>query len=41
MECEEVRLLEEWTAHWRDLVEFEFVLVRRSKETVELLTPEL
>jgi hypothetical protein len=41
MECEEVRLLEEWAAHWRDLVEFEFVPVRRTKETVELLAPEL
>jgi hypothetical protein len=41
MECKEVHLLEEWAAHWRDLVEFEFVPVRRSKETFELLAPEL
>jgi hypothetical protein len=33
--------LEEWAAYWRDLVEFEFVPVRRSKETVDLLAPEL
>ena len=41
MECEDVRLLEQWAAHWQDLVEFEFVPVRRSKEAVELITPEL
>lgn len=41
MECEDVRLLEQWAVHWRDLVEFEFVPVRRSKEVVELITPEL
>jgi len=31
MECEDTRLLEEWAAQWRDLVDFEFVPVRRSK----------
>jgi hypothetical protein len=41
MECGDARLLEEWAAHWRDLVEFEFVPVRRSKEAVEIITPEL
>ena len=41
MECEDVRLLEKWADHWRDLVEFEFVPVRRSKEAVEFITPEL
>lgn len=41
MECENARLLEEWAAQWRDLVEFEFVPVRRSKEAVEFLGPEL
>ncbi len=41
MECGDVRLLEEWAAHWRDLVNFEFVPVRGSKEAVELITPEL
>jgi hypothetical protein len=30
MECEDTRLLEEWAAQWRDLVDFEFVPVRRS-----------
>ena len=32
MECGDVRLLEQWADRWRDLVEFEFVPVRRSKE---------
>ena len=41
MECEDSRLLEQWSAHWRDLVDFEFVPVRRSKEAAELIAPEL
>ena len=41
MECDDARLLEEWAGHWRDLVEFEFVPVRRSKEAVEIITPQL
>ena len=41
MECEEPRLLEEWAAHWRDLVDFEFVPVRTSKQAVELIAPNL
>ena len=41
MECGEARLLEEWAEHWRDLAEFEFVPVRRSKEALEIITPEL
>ncbi len=41
MECEDARLLEQWAAHWQDLVDFEFVPVRLSKEVVEIITPEL
>jgi hypothetical protein len=41
MECTEGRLLEEWAAHWRDLVDLEFAPVRRSKEAVEIIAPEL
>ena len=41
MECESVRLLEEWAAHWRDLVDFEFVPVRSSKEAAEAVAAEL
>ena len=41
MECEDARFLEEWADHWRDFFEFEFVPVRRSKEAIDLITPEL
>jgi hypothetical protein len=41
MECNDARLLEQWAGYWRDLVEFEFIPVRHSKEAVELITPEL
>ena len=40
MECENARLLDEWAAHWRDLVEFEFVPVRSSKEAAEAVAAE-
>ena len=32
MECDDVRLFEEWTARWNDLVEFEIVAVHTSKQ---------
>jgi hypothetical protein len=41
MECDDAKLLDQWAARWRDLVDFEFVPVRRSKEAVEIITPEL
>ena len=41
MECEDVRLLEQWADRWQDLVDVEFVPVRRSKEAVEIIAPEL
>jgi hypothetical protein len=41
MECDDAQLLEQWATHWQDLVEFEFVPVLRSKEAVELITPQL
>ena len=41
MECDDARLLEEWADRWRDLVEFEFVPVRRSKEAAELIAAGL
>jgi len=37
MACDDARLLEEWAGHWRDLVDFEFVPVRPSREAVELI----
>ena len=39
MECDDVRLLQQWAAHWRDLVSFEFVPVVTGKETAEGLLP--
>lgn len=41
MECEDAKHLEEWADHWRDLVDFEFVPVRRSKDAAELIAPVL
>jgi Protein of unknown function (DUF3303) len=41
MECNDVKLLEEWASHWKDLVGFEFIPVRRSKEALEIITPQL
>jgi len=41
MECDDARLLEQWAANWRDLVEFEFVPVRRSKEAADVMALEL
>ena len=41
MECQDVQLLNQWATHWQDLVDFEFVPVRRSQEAVAILTPGL
>lgn len=41
MECDDPQLLEQWASHWRDLMEFEFVPVKPSKEVVELITASL
>ncbi len=41
MECDDVLLLQQWATHWQDLVDFAFVPVLRSKEAVEIITPEL
>jgi hypothetical protein len=40
MECQDVRLLDQWATHWQDLVDFEFIPVRRSQEAAAILTPE-
>ncbi len=39
MECDDLRLLQQWATHWRDLVEFEFVPVVSGKATAEALMP--
>ena len=41
MECDDVRLLQVWAAHWRDLVEFEFVPVAPGKDTAAAFAPLL
>jgi hypothetical protein len=41
MECVDPAILQEWAAHWQDLVDFEFVPVHRSKEAVEIISPSL
>ena len=41
MECQDVQLLKQWATHWQDLVDFEFVPVRRSQEALTIITPEL
>lgn len=41
MECDDERLLDEWAKHWRDLVDFEFIPVRPSKEAAALIAPQL
>lgn len=41
MECDDVRLLQEWVAQWVDLTEFEIVPVTRGRETAAQLAPLL
>lgn len=38
MECDDPELFQQWTAHWKDLVEFEIVPVVTSKEAREKFT---
>ncbi len=41
MECDDLRLLQQWVLQWQDLGEFEIVPVVPSKETMETITPLL
>jgi hypothetical protein len=41
MECDDPRLLEQWTANWQDLVEFEIVPVVTSRQAAETIAPLL
>lgn len=41
MECDDPELLEQWTRHWEDLVEFEIVGVVTSPEALAMITPRL
>jgi hypothetical protein len=38
MECEDLRLMQEWVLHWRGLGTFEIVPVVTSKETRETVS---
>jgi Protein of unknown function (DUF3303) len=41
MECEDPQLLSEWTARWKDLVEFDVIPVMTSAEAVAAMAPRL
>jgi hypothetical protein len=41
MECEDPRLLAEWTARWEDLVEFEVTPVMTSAEALDAVAARL
>jgi Protein of unknown function (DUF3303) len=41
MECDDPALLDEWIAHWDDLVDFEIVPVNTSKEAAAALKSRL
>jgi hypothetical protein len=41
MECDDVRLLQQWVAAWSDLIEFEIVPVVPSAETRQAIEPLL
>jgi len=40
MECDDLRLFQQWVVHWQDLAEFEIVPVVGSKDVVETITPD-
>ena len=40
MECDDLQLLQEWTNHWQDLVDFEIVPVVTSKDAAEAITAQ-
>ena len=41
MECDDVRLFQQWITQWSDLAEFEIVPVVSGKDTAEAITPLL
>ncbi len=41
MECDDLRLFQQWVLQWQDLGEFEIVPVVPSKETKEAIAPML
>jgi hypothetical protein len=41
MQTEDFSLFDKWIANWRDLVDFEIVPVRTSREAVEIMSSKL
>ena len=41
MECDDPELLQQWTSHWQDLVDFEIVSIVTSKEAAAAITSQL
>lgn len=41
MKTDRVELFDEWTNHWKDLVEFKIVPVRTSAEAMQVIGPRL
>jgi hypothetical protein len=41
MECDDLRLFQEWVVQWQDLGDFEIIPVVPSQETTELITKML
>jgi uncharacterized protein DUF3303 len=41
MECDDVRLLQQWVVQWSDLIDFEIVPVATSADTREAIAPLL
>jgi hypothetical protein len=39
VETEDARLLQEWAAHWQELIDFEFVPVVENTEATETIRP--
>ena len=41
MKTEDVKLFDQWIAHWKDLVDFEVIPVRTSAEAMQNIAPRL
>lgn len=41
MECDDLRLFQQWVLEWEDLGEFEIIPVVSSKETMQVITKKL
>jgi hypothetical protein len=41
MECDDPQLMQQWTEHWQDLVDFEIIPVITSKEAAAVIASQL